>query len=98
MIQKQRKNQKNKIKYNFISDNIQNLGTTDNPCRTTLSHWLIYKNYPNKKISFDIDLTAKYYEFDYCLELDQKKKKKTYKYNGKIINREKFIILLGCET
>ena len=98
MIRRIKKNKKNKIKYNFISENIQNIGSTDNPCRTTISHWIIYKNHPNKKISFDIDLSSKIYEFDYCLELNEKKQKKIYKYNGEIINRQKFLLLLGCET
>jgi len=93
-----KKKKKNRIKYNFISDTIQNIGTTENPCRTTLSHWAIYKEYPNKKISFDIDFSSKHYEFNFCLELNQKNKIKIYKYNNEIINRQKFILLLGCET
>jgi hypothetical protein len=92
------KRKKNKIKYNFISDTIQNLGTTEDPCRTTITHWLVYKEHQNKKISFDIDFSSKYHEFDFCLELNQKNKTKVYKYNGEIINRQKFILLLGCET
>ena len=103
MIRRIKKNKKNKIKYNFICQDgvdtfLQHLGDTDNPCRTTASHWTVFKNEPTKHISFDINFSAKKYEFDYNLELIEKNYKKTYKYNGEIINREKFILLLGCET
>ena len=32
------------------------------------------------------------------IELIEKNGVKTYKYNKEIINRERFILLLGCET
>ena len=71
---------------------------TDNPCRTTLSHWVIFKDYSDKTISFDVNLSAKIYQFDYNLKLIEKNYNKTYKYNNETINRERFILLLGCET
>jgi len=94
---------KNKVPYNFICrcktcKSIQHLGATDNPCRTTKSHWITFKNYPNKEIYFDINLSSKFYRFDYNLKLIEKNSHKTYKYNNETINRERFILLLGCET
>jgi len=97
------KKTKNKVSYSFICQNnnhkiIEHLGKTDNPCRTTITHWITFKNYPNKHISFDVDMSSKFYQFDYNLKLIEKNYNKTYKYNNETINRERFILLLGCET
>ncbi len=92
-----------KIKYKFLAyqknfNNIEHIGTTDDPCRTTISCWRVYNNYKNKSIGFDIDFSAKRFIFDYSLQLLEENGVKTYKLSNKTIERREFIILLGCET
>lgn len=84
---------KNKI--TFEDEVIQ--GTTDNPCRTSISLWSLYKLKKNKSIGFDLS-NKKTIIPNYCLFFSDIKEKKTYKYQNKIITRQEFVILLGCET
>ena len=99
---KQKQLRKKRVRYNFICDvdgkTEQNMGESSDPCQTTYNHWIIYNEYPNKSISFDIDHSSRQYNFYHNLELIEKNGVKTYKYNKEIINRERFILLLGCET
>ena len=92
-----------RIRYNFVCkcdlfDRLQNTGRTDNPLRTTTSHWLLYKKHKEKRISFDINNKAKKYEFDFDLQLIEKDGDKKYKYKKEDISREKFLSLLQITT
>lgn len=80
------------------NNSLQHIGRSVDPCQTTYNHWIMYKEYPYKYISFDMDYTSDRYNFYHNLELIDKNGQKTYKYNKEIINRETFILLLGCET
>ena len=98
-----RQKTKNEIKYNFLCQSkihkiIQHIGTTDNPCRTTKSHWTLFKKSLNKEISFSINQSSTFYEFDYDLKLIQKNGLNKYEYRKKIITRQHFVLLLGCDT
>ena len=104
MYRKKKKAQRNKLKinYNFKCDSktfdgIQIIGNTDNPCRTTKSIWVLYKDYSNKYLSFNINQTKTKFSFDYGLQICEKNQENFYKYKNKIINRQEFIVLLKCE-
>ena len=95
-----KKKEKGWIKYNFkcFDFKLEHIGTTDDPCRTTKSHWIIFEKSLNKIISFSINQSTKFYEFDYDLKLIQKNGLNKYEYRKKIITRQHFVILLGCDT
>jgi hypothetical protein len=104
MYRKKTKAQKNKLKidYSFKCDSktfngIQILGNTDNPCRTTKSIWVLYKDYTNKNLSFNINQTKTKFSFDYELQIFEQNLNNFYKYKSKSINRQEFIVLLKCE-
>ena len=104
MYRKKKKAQKNKLKidYSFKCDSktfngIQILGNTDNPCRTTKSIWVLYKDYTNKNLSFNINQTKTKFSFDYELQIFEQNLNNFYKYKSKSINRQEFIVLLKCE-
>ena len=104
MYRKKKKTQRNRLKidYNFKCDSntfkeIQLLGNTDNPCRTTKSIWVVYKDYSNKYLSFNINQTKTKFSFDYELQIFEQNQKNVYKYKKKSINRQEFIVLLKCE-
>ena len=104
MYRKKTKAQRNKLKidYSFKCDSktfnsIQILGNTDNPCRTTKSIWVLYKDYTNKNLSFNINQTKTKFSFDYELQIFEQNLNNFYKYKSKSINRQEFIVLLKCE-
>ena len=99
-MQKLLKKKNKKISYNFkcFDSKSEHIGTTDDPCRTTTSHWTIFEKSLNKIISFSINQSIKFYEFDYDLKLIQKNGLNKYEYRKKIITRQDFVLLLGCDT
>ncbi len=104
MYRKKTKAQRNKLKidYSFKCDSktfngIQILGNTDNPCRTTKSIWVLYKDYTNKNLSFNINQSKTKFSFDYELQIFEQNLNNFYKYKSKSINRQEFIVLLKCE-
>ena len=101
MRQRWSKQKTKKTKYNFkyyyLGKVYQHIGETDNLCRTTKSHWMIYNNYNYKEIYFDLNSKSKHYNFNYNLELIQKNNNTTYKYKEESITRQQFVILLGCD-
>ena len=104
MYRKKTKAQRNKLKidYSFKCDSktfngIQILGNTDNPCRTTKSIWVLYKDYTNKNLSFNINQSKTKFSFDYELLIFEQNLNNFYKYKSKSINRQEFIVLLKCE-
>ena len=104
MYRKKTKAQRNKLKidYSFKCDSktfngIQILGNTDNPCRTTKRIWVLYKDYTNKNLSFNINQSKTKFSFDYELQIFEQNLNNFYKYKSKSINRQEFIVLLKCE-
>jgi hypothetical protein len=104
MYKRKTKTQKNKLKINYsfkcdskIFNSIQILGNTDNPCRTTKSLWVLYKDYSNKNLSFNINQTKTKFSFDYELQIFERNQNNFYKYKNKSINRQEFIVFLKCE-
>ena len=97
-LRKRKKTKYKFVAYSKIHQNIEHLGDTDDPCRTTISHWDVFKDYSNKYISFDINMSAKKYVFEYSLEIIEENNEKIYRFCNKPIERKEFIILLGCET
>ena len=104
MYKRKTKAKKNKLKinYSFKCDSktfngIQILGNTDNPCRTTKSLWVLYKDYSNKNLSFNINQTKTKFSFDYELQIFERNQQNFYKYKNKSINKQEFIVFLKCE-
>ena len=92
------KQKKSKSNY-FYSDNENEiLGKTDNPCRTMINLFNAFSDNRNRKVFFDIDNPKKtIINKEKSLQYQEVENAKVYKYQGKVVNREDFIILLGCE-
>lgn len=96
----QRKQKQKKLKSNYYYSDNENeiLGKTDNPCRTMINLFTVFRNNHNRKVFFDIDNPRKpIIDKENSLQYLEIKKQKVYKYQRKYINREDFIILLRCE-
>ena len=96
----QRKQKQKKLKSNYYYSDNENeiLGKTDNPCRTMINLFTVFRNNHNRKVFFDIDNPKKtIINKDKSLLYQEVNKQKVYKYQGNTINRKDFIILLGCE-
>ncbi len=89
---------KSKSNY-FYSDNENEiLGKTDNPCRTMINLFTVFRNNHNREVFFDIDNPKKIIiDKKNSLLYMEKNNKKVYKYKANAITRKHFIILLGCE-
>ncbi|QDP51181.1 MAG: hypothetical protein Tp172MES766071_24 [Prokaryotic dsDNA virus sp.] len=89
---------KSKSNY-FYSDNENEiLGKTDNPCRTMINLFTVFRNNHNREVFFDIDNPKKIIiDKRNSLLYMEKDNKKVYKYKQNVITRNDFIILLGCE-
>lgn len=93
-----RRQRKSKIKYNFVCEDEYIVGTTDDPCRTSISLWEVYHDQKSKKVSFDINNKSNVYSSEYELVFSDIDDVKLYKYQNKVVTRETFVLLLGCET
>jgi|TARA_R100000152_G_C6770459_1_gene196638 hypothetical protein len=62
-----------------------------------MSLWTVYKS-KKKEVSFDINKKSKHFQSDHELSFSDIDGKKIYKYQNNIITRDRFVILLGCET
>ena len=84
-----------KLKSNYYYSDKENeiLGKTDNPCRTMINLFTVFRNNHNKEVFFDIDNPKKIIiNKENALSLMEKNNKKIYKYKGNIITRKDFII------
>jgi hypothetical protein len=93
---RRQKNLKNNYYYSDNENEI--LGTTDNPCRTMINLFTVFRNNHNRKVFFDIDNpTSKIIIKENSLQYSEINNDKIYKYQGKIITRKDFILHLKCE-
>ena len=100
-MKKQKKYQRQKkLKSNYYYSDNENeiLGKTDNPCRTMINLFTVFRNNHNREVFFDIDNPKKIIiDKQKSLLYMEKDNSKLYKYQGNAITRKDFIILLGCE-
>lgn len=98
MFQKKPNKKKLKSNYYYLDNENEILGTTDNPCRTMISLFTVFRDNHNRKVFFDIDNpTKKIIIKENALQYSEINDEKIYKYKGNIITREDFILLLKCE-
>ena len=98
MRHKIQKRKKLKTKYLYLDDNNEIVGTTDNVCQTMINLFNAFRDNRNRKVFFDIDNLRKVYlNIEQSLQYQEINNNKVYKYQGKVITRKDFIILLGCE-
>ena len=98
MRHKIQKRKKLKTKYLYLDDNNEIVGTTDNVCQTMINLFNAFSDNRNRKVFFDIDNLRKVYlNIEQSLQYQEINNNKVYKYQGKVITRKDFIILLGCE-
>jgi len=89
---------KSKTRYFYSDDENEILGETDDPCRTMINLFNAFSDNRNRKVFFDIDNPKKtIINKEKSLQYQEVENTKVYKYQGKVVNREDFIILLGCE-
>ena len=95
---KYQKQKKLKTSYYYRDNENEILGKTDNPCRTMINLFTVFRNNHSKEVFFDIDNPKKIMlNKEKSLHFKQIDKDKKYKYQGISINRKEFIILLRCE-
>jgi len=98
MRHKIQKRKKLKTKYLYLDDNNEILGTTDNVCQTMINLFNAFRDNRNRKVFFEMDKSRKVYiNTEQTLQYQEINNNKVYKYQGKVITRKDFIILLGCE-
>jgi len=99
MWQKKLQKQKRlKTRYYYLDKENEVYGETDNPCRTMINLFTVFRNNHNRKVFFDIENSKKIiFNKENSLQLQEKNNTKVYKYQGNTIKRTEFILLLGCE-
>jgi len=98
MRHKIQKRKKLKTKYLYLDDNNEIVGTTDNVCQTMINLFNAFRDNRNRNVFFEIDKSRKVYiNREQTLQYQDINNNKVYKYQGKVITRKDFIILLGCE-
>ena len=98
MRHKIQKRKKLKTKYIYLDNNNEIVGTTDNVCQTMINLFNAFRDNRNRKVFFNIDKSRKVYiNREQTLQYQEINDNKVYKYQGKVITRKDFIILLGCE-
>ena len=86
------------VKYIYLDNNNEIVGTTDNVCQTMINLFNAFRDNRNRKVFFEIDKSRKVYiNREQTLQYQEINDNKVYKYQGKVITRKDFIILLGCE-